>query len=109
MGHGYIFTPEQVDNLLARAQDQRSKLQGYLQTIDPLKMIDLASAQDQAGSVLQANAVRTSFENLDKRITSQIAFLTDWINKLNGAKQNYMQQEHLTEAQWKHLTLGLES
>lgn len=106
MGRGYVFSPVQVDGLVRRAQDQSDRLRSYQQMIEPIQRIDLAPAPDQAGSVMQASAVTKSFENLNTRIKSQINFLTDWINKLNRAKQNYMQQEHLTEEEWKNLTLG---
>ena len=106
-GNGYVFTPEQVDNLLTSAQALRDKFQGYRQKVQPFKVMDLAPAQDEAGSVMQANAVKKSFANLQTRIESQIAFLTSWTNAVTAAKQNYMEQEHLTETQWTRLAQGL--
>lgn len=109
VGHGYAFSPEQVDQLMSRANDLRERFRTYQQEIESFGKIDLAPAEDQAGSVMQANTVKASFRNLDTRIQGQIDFLSEWISTLTAVKQKYMQQERLTTEQWTRLTQGLSS
>jgi hypothetical protein len=107
MGNGFAFTPEQLDNLAARATEQIRQLSASRQQIEPFTLADIRPAPDEPGSGAQAIALRKSFEDLGGRMTSQRQYLAKWLAALNDAKQRYMSQEHLTADQWGQLAGGL--
>jgi hypothetical protein len=109
VGNGFAFTPEQLDNLAARATEQIHQLDANVLQIRPFGHKDLRPAPDQEGSGVQATAVAKSFADLEGRMTSQKLYLGKWLAALNGAKQKYLAQEHLTEDQWHQLAKGIQA
>jgi hypothetical protein len=109
MGNGFAFTPEQLDNLAARATAQIRQLSDSTAKITPFAHADLRPAPDQPGSGVQATAVNKSFADLQQRMGSQRDYLKNWLTALNDAKQRYMAQEHLTADQWSRLSKGLQA
>lgn len=106
MGKGFQFTPEQIEDQLKQCSALVEDFRHDQRDIRVIMAVKPPSP-DEAGSVLHANAVRKFGQDLWKRNLSQIQFLTDWMNKLNQAKQAYMENEQLSEAQWNSLAKRL--
>jgi hypothetical protein len=107
-GAGFEFTPEEVDLQLKHCRDQLNDLNLDLRSAEYAKEAVHEPAPD-AASVAQANAVRNMLENTVDVIKADIAYITNWRNKLNAAKQHYMANEDLSEQQWTRLSQGLEA
>lgn len=107
-GAGFEFTPEEVALQLKHCQEQLSDLNDDLYSAQQAQIAVHEPAPD-AASVAQANAVRDMFSNTVDVIKADIAYLTNWQNQLNAAKQNYMTTEHLSEQQWAKLSQGLQA
>ncbi len=107
-GAGFEFTPEQVDLQLRHCQDQIHDLHIDLRTAEQAVAAVHEPAPD-AASVAQANAVRNMLESTVNVIRADIAYVTDWQNKLLAAKQNYIATENLSEQHWTRLSRGLQA
>jgi hypothetical protein len=103
---GYSLTPAE----LQQQYEQCTALLRKFRTayFYPAQTISNTSppAADTAGSVAQANAVAALGVRASEKINSHINFLTDWLAKLEAAKERYLEQEHLTEAQWRDISSG---
>jgi hypothetical protein len=105
IGAGYEFSPGQIEKNIADAQNLKlayqqaqSKIQTIIGVIPP--------AQDPM-SVWHAQELSQRGKQLMNRNRSQISFLNSWIQSLQNAKTAYMNQEHVTEAEWKRMASGL--
>jgi hypothetical protein len=107
-GPGFEFTPEQVGLQLRHCEGQINDLRWDLGLARQAVAAVHEPAPDPA-SVAQADAVRNMLESTFEVINADIAYLTDWQNKLLAAKQNYMTTENLSEQQWTRLSQGLQA
>jgi hypothetical protein len=102
-GGGYRFTPAEIQQQLIQCTDLLEKFE----TSHPLAAQLVASARspapDIADSVTQAATVAAVGRRAGQRIGSQTAFLRNWYDILIVARARYLEQEHLTEAQWNAL------
>ena len=106
VGPGFQFTPEQIDLQLHQCQQHLADLNNDLQLARHTVDVVHEPAPDGA-SVTQAAAVRSMLINTISVIQADIAYLTDWQQRLTAAKQNYLTTEQVTEQQWTRLTQGL--
>jgi hypothetical protein len=106
IGAGFEFTPEEVAAQLKHCQKQLSELNIDLQTARRAVEFVYEPALDDA-SRTQASAVQAMMATTVEVIRADIAYLTNWQNKLRAAKQKYMTAEHLNEQQWTRLSQGL--
>jgi hypothetical protein len=108
IGAGFEFTPDEVEVQLKHCQHQLSDLRNDL--LDAQQAVKLVHwpAPDGA-SKTQADAVQRMLVSTVNVINADIAYLTNWQNKLNAAKQNYMNTEHLNEQEWTRLSQGLQA
>lgn len=107
-GH-FAMSPEQLDAQIKQRQQVILDLQSDQQAASAARLAVQPPAADPAGSVMQANAFKDSLAALRDQIQADIQTVTQWLNTLTTAKRNYMEQEHVTEDQWKRLALGLEA
>ncbi|HEX3783337.1 MAG TPA: hypothetical protein VHX38_27035 [Pseudonocardiaceae bacterium] len=107
-GSGFSFSPEEIATQISQCQQLIKNLNSDQRDIDVIAGTK-PPATDEAGSVHQANAVVKFGNDLRVRNRSQIGYLEGWIATLQKAQQNYMETEHLTQAQWNRLTLGLDA
>jgi hypothetical protein len=108
IGAGFEFTPEEVAAQLKHCQQQLSELNIDFQIAQRTVGLVQGPAPDNA-SQMQAAAVQAMMANTAEVIRADIAYLTNWQNKLNAAKQNYMANEHLNEQEWAKLSQGLQA
>lgn len=106
IGAGFQFTPDEVERQLTHCQEQIADLTADLQSAQHAKQAVHEPAPDDA-SVAQANAVRDMMQNTIDVIEADIAYVTDWQNKLVAAKNQYLANEHVSEQQWQRLAQGL--
>jgi hypothetical protein len=106
-GGGFQFDPEQIDAQIKQCQQLMTELEQDRTDADTAAQAATPPAEDQDGSQMQASAVRKSFSTLATRIDDQIKYLRGWLDRLNTAKQTYMEQEHVTADQWDRLSKGL--
>ena len=103
MNEGYRFTPAEIQQQLIQCTDLLRKFEtSYVQQAQAIALTQ-APAPDTAGSVTQAQAVAAVGARATKRIDNQAAFLRNWYHTLISARNRYLEQEHLTEAQWNVL------
>jgi hypothetical protein len=107
-GAGFEFTPEQVDTQLKHCQNLLNDLRNDLQDAQAANEGVYEPAPD-AASVAQADAVRNMMANAVNVIKADIAYVKNWQNQLNAARENYLTTEHLSEEQWNRLALGLQA
>jgi hypothetical protein len=104
---GYKFSPAQIEDQLRQCAD----LMHGLQQEDLVHARKIAFAQppapDTVASVPQAQAVSALGHRLIQRIQNQIKFVSDWQSQLQQVRQNYLDQEGRTVADWKGLSGGL--
>jgi hypothetical protein len=105
IGAGYEFSPEQIDKCISDAKDLINQFTHDWQYI--YTIIDVKPPAPDPVSVQHAKALSNWGKQLMARNQSQIRFLDAWLESLQNAKTNYMNQEHLSETQWHRLTLGL--
>ncbi|HEY2698289.1 MAG TPA: hypothetical protein VGJ45_22705 [Pseudonocardiaceae bacterium] len=99
---GYRFTPAEIQQQLIQCTDLLAKFENsYLQRAG--RITTAATAPDVAGSVPQADAVRRLGGRATQRAHNQADFLRAWYDTLISARARYLEQEHLTEAQWNVL------
>jgi hypothetical protein len=108
IGPGFEFTPEEVELQLKHCQKQLSDLRNDLLDAQQTAKFVHWPAPDEA-SKAQAEAVRSMMDSMVNVIRADIAYLTNWQNKLTAAKQNYITTEHLNEQQWTRLSQGLQA
>jgi hypothetical protein len=100
---GYSLTPAEIH----QQYEQCTRLLASLENkyLYEARLIANAKppAPDVVASVPQATAVAALGQRAITRIKNQVAFLTAWQAKLEQAKERYLDQEHLTQAQWVHL------
>lgn len=103
---GYKFSPQQIEEQIKTCDDLINDIGNDVPEI--IKMVNAGPpAPDTVASVPQAKAVSEAGKNLLERNRRQIAFLQDWKQKLEASKQAVMEQEHVTEAEWKRLVGSL--
>ena len=107
-GAGFEFTPEQVEIQLKHCQEMLNDLRFDLLSAQRAKQAVYEPAPD-AASVAQADAVRNMMQSAVNVIKADIAYLTDWQNKLVAAKNAYMANEQVTAQQWQRLAQGLQA
>jgi len=102
---GYELTPAQVDNTIANTQDV---LNSYANAESDLRVLGTiqAIAPSDDTSNFQAHQISLRVSQLLKWNDGQKELLSNWLQLLQKAKANYMNQEHLTAAQWKRLAEG---
>jgi hypothetical protein len=99
----YRFTPAEIQQQLIQCTDLLRKFEtSYLQQAQAIALTE-PPAPDVAGSVTQAQAVAGVGARAGKRIDNQATFLRNWYHALIAARTRYLEQEHLTEAQWNVL------
>ena len=103
-GAGFEFTPEQINTQLAHCTGQSSRRTCSVRS--PAEQELFIQPAPDAASVAQANAVRNMLTETIAAIRADIAYLTDWQNKLTDAQTRYMETEHLTADQWYRLANG---
>lgn len=104
----YAFDPAAIEGQLAACQDLIGKLQN--DALSHARGIAQAAAPSRDDySVSQAAATRNLGNNVVQRVQNQITFVRAWHDKLVQARQRYMEQEHLSEDQWKTLSRGLDT
>lgn len=107
-GH-FAMSPEQIEAQLSQCKQILYDLGTDQAAAIRARQIVQPPAADTAGSVMQANAFKDSLGALRDQIQTDIQTLTQWQDMLNKAKQDYMEQEHVTADQWTRLALGLEA
>ena len=101
---GYRFTPAEIQQQLIQCTDLLAKFEkSYVQRAARITTAAIAPAPDTAGSVPQADAVRSLGVRATQRAYNQAAFLRGWYDTLITARARYLEQEHITEAQWNAL------
>lgn len=101
---GYRFTPAEIQQQLIQCTDLLAKFENsYIQRAGRITTAATAPEPDVAGSVPQANAVRRLGGRPTQRAHNQADFLRDWYDTLISARTRYLEQEHITEAQWNAL------
>lgn len=101
---GYRFTPAEIQQQLIQCTDLLAKFENsYIQSAGRITTAATAPAPDIAGNVPQADAVRRLGGRARQRAHNQADFLRDWYDTLISARARYLEQEHITEAQWNAL------
>jgi hypothetical protein len=101
---GYRFTPAEIQQQLIQCTDLLAKFENsYVQRASRISTAATAPAPDTAGSVPQAEAVRRLGMRATQRAQNQAVFLRSWYDNLIDARARYLEQEHITEAQWNVL------
>ncbi|HEX5121584.1 MAG TPA: hypothetical protein VFW65_40910 [Pseudonocardiaceae bacterium] len=105
-GNQYTFDPTTIEQQLAMCEDLIGKLRGT--ALPHAQRIAEASAPSSDDfSVSQATATSDLGNNVVQRVLNQITFVRTWHDKLVQARQQYLEQEHLSVDQWRQLTGGL--
>ncbi|HWE88068.1 MAG TPA: PE domain-containing protein [Pseudonocardiaceae bacterium] len=109
MGKGYTFSPEQIETQITGCSKLLTSLNNRLQTAEQaVEHFSVAPAGDPVSQRMSTGHSNWSGD-LATSITNKITETQQWMDQLKQAKANYMAQEHLSEAQWHRLTLGLEA
>lgn len=106
-GSGFQLNPEQIDAQIQKAQQLLNELRNDKTDADTAARAAAIPAAGDDASVNAAKGISQSYSNLSHAIDRQIQYLQGWLGKLNTAKQNYLNQEHLTADQWDRLSKGL--
>lgn len=100
---GYRFTPAEIQQQLIQCTDLLRKFETSYRQMAGVISFTSPPALDTEGSVIQAKAVADLGTRASQRVLNQASFLHNWYNILIRARARYVEQEHLTEAQWNAL------
>jgi len=101
IGAGYEFTPAQIEKNISDASNLVLDFQRDQDDIQVI--INVTPPAPDPASVAHATALSNWGKQLMARNQSQINFLQAWIGTLQNAKTAYLNQEHLTAADWARL------
>lgn len=97
------LTPAEIQQQLIQCTDLLDKFAtSRLDTAHRIASVR-PPAPDAQGSVAQANAVAAVGRRARRRLDDQADFLRGWYQTLISARERYLEQEHLTEAEWNIL------
>ena len=101
---GYRFTPAEIQQQLIQCTDLLRKFEtSYSPRAEHIARSTIAPAPDTTGSVPQADAVNRLGTRAGIRAQNQANFLNNWYTTLISARERYLAQEQITEAQWNVL------
>ncbi|HEX7660067.1 MAG TPA: hypothetical protein VF444_11375 [Pseudonocardiaceae bacterium] len=107
-GKGFVFSPQQIQEVLDDLQAVLLNLQRDLQLARRAHDAINAPSPDPVSLMYEKNARDLTARNMEA-VESHYNAIRDYHDKLAAAKDNYMQTEGLTKDQWNRLASGLDA